>query len=162
MIKTRKPPGLPKIGVRNLQRKIRVDLTALQLFAERALAQCLDHHSGNKTQLRQLAEISVLLISDQRMIDLHRRFLNESRATDVITFDHGEIFISLETARRHARTFKSTFLRETQLYIVHGLLHLHGFDDQNQAGAREMGEIQEKILGKLFVQRRGGKRASIA
>jgi probable rRNA maturation factor len=77
---------------------------------------------------------------------LHRRFLNQSGPTDVITFQHGEIFISVDTARRHARVFGSSFAREVRLYIIHGLLHLHGFDDQSEADAKKMRLAQEKIL----------------
>jgi len=63
-----------------------------------------------------------------------------------MTFQHGEIFISVDTARRHARAFGNSLLRELKLYIVHGLLHLHGFDDQTPAEARKMKAAQERIL----------------
>ncbi len=136
----------PKIRVSNLQRKARIDISALQAFAERALVVCLAHPPRRGTQLRRLIEISLLLISDRRMSSLHRRFLKKTGPTDVITFDHGEIFISVETARKHARRFNTSTSREIQLYIVHGLLHLHGFDDRSKAGAAKMKEAQRKIL----------------
>jgi probable rRNA maturation factor len=72
--------------------------------------------------------------------------MNESGPTDVITFQHGEIFVSVEMARRNARRFGNSFERELRLYIVHGLLHLHGFDDRTAAGAREMEILQQEIL----------------
>ena len=75
---------------------------------------------------------------------LHRKFLGQRGPTDVMTFQHGEIFISVETARRHARAFGNSLLREIKLYIVHGLLHLHGFDDQTQAEAHKMKTAQEE------------------
>jgi probable rRNA maturation factor len=77
---------------------------------------------------------------------LHRQFLGESGATDVITFHDGEIFISVETARRYAREFGNSLMNEIKLDIVHGLLHLHGFDDQTPADARRMKNTQEKIF----------------
>jgi len=77
---------------------------------------------------------------------LHRKFLGQSGATDVLTFQHGEIFISVDTARRYARAFGNSLLRELKLYIVHGLLHLHGFDDRTPADAKRMKNTQEKIL----------------
>ena len=80
---------------------------------------------------------------------LHRKFLGQSGPTDVLTFQHGEIFISVETARRHARAFGNSLLRELKLYIVHGLLHLHGFDDQTPSEAHKMKAAQEKILGSV-------------
>ena len=80
------------------------------------------------------------------MSRLHRQFLGQSGPTDVLTFQHGEIFISAERAKRHARLFENSIMRELQLYIVHGLLHLHGFDDRTRAQARKMRRTQEKIL----------------
>ena len=64
----------------------------------------------------------------------------------MLTFQHGEVFISVETARRHACAFGNSLMRELELYIVHGLLHLHGFEDRTQAEARKMKTAQEKIL----------------
>jgi probable rRNA maturation factor len=64
----------------------------------------------------------------------------------VLTFQHGEILISAETARRQARTFGNSLARELRLYVVHGLLHLHGLDDRSEADARRMKATQEKIL----------------
>jgi probable rRNA maturation factor len=64
----------------------------------------------------------------------------------VLTFQHGEIFISVETAKRNARAFGTSLLRELQLYIVHGLLHLHGFDDRTASAGRKIKAAQEKIL----------------
>jgi probable rRNA maturation factor len=95
--------------------------------------------------------VSVLIISDRRIALLHRQFMHESGPTDVITFQHGEIFISAEMARRNARRFGNSLKRELRLYLVHGLLHLHGFDDRDQAGAGEMQIVQRKILGKATV-----------
>ena len=90
--------------------------------------------------------IFVWLISDRRMSRLHREFLGKSGPTDVLTFQHGEIFISVATAKRHARAFGNSLTRELQLYIVHGLLHLNGFDDRTQSDARGMEKMQAEIL----------------
>ena len=94
------------------------------------------------------------LISDRRMALLHRQFLGKTGPTDVLTFQYGEIFISVETAKRNARAFGTSLTRELRLYIVHGLLHLHGFDDQTQTGARKMEKVQEKILRNCSTRRR--------
>jgi probable rRNA maturation factor len=96
--------------------------------------------------LRKLNEIFIWLVSDRRMALLHRKFLGQSGPTDVLTFQHGEIFISVDTARRQARAFENPLVRELKLYIVHGLLHLHGFDDQNASETRKMKSAQERIL----------------
>lgn len=137
---------MPKIMVRNLQRKVRLDVVDLEEFASKAAALCLKFTPGNRTDLQQLPEVFILIVSDAKISNLHRRFMNEAGPTDVITFQHGEIFISAEMARRNAKRFASSLARELRLYIVHGLLHLHGFDDRNEAGARKMEKIQQKIL----------------
>jgi probable rRNA maturation factor len=137
------------IVVRNLQRVIRVNVPDLQRGAEDALQFCRKIRSKRATPLSKLQEISVLLISDRRMSILHREFLRQSGPTDVITFEHGEIFVSVEMAKRNAKRFGASLARELQLYVVHGLLHLHGFDDRTAKGAREMRTIQEKVLASL-------------
>jgi probable rRNA maturation factor len=136
----------PKITVRNLQRAVPLDVADLENFAAKALRLCLQLRKNEPTNLTKLREVALLFVSDRRMAVLHWRFLNQSGPTDVITFQHGEIFISAETARRHARTFGNSLAREVRLYIVHGLLHLHGFDDRDKADARKMKAAQKKTL----------------
>lgn len=142
-------PGALQICVRNFQRKVRVDAVDLEEFARKAMALCLDLRKTKTTDLEMLREISVLIVSDRRMATLHRRFMNVPGSTDVITFQHGEIFISAEMAVRNARRFATALIHELRLYIVHGLLHLSGFDDQTEAAARKMRAMQEKILAKV-------------
>ena len=134
------------IKVRNLQRRIPVNATDLQIFAEKALGRCLQLHKQKETDLVQLDEVFVWLISDRRMASLHQKFMHQTGPTDVLTFQHGEIFISVETAKKHARVFGNSLAAELSLYVAHGLLHLHGFDDRTQATACKMRRIQKKIL----------------
>jgi probable rRNA maturation factor len=132
--------------VRNVQRKISVNIGELQSFAASAVERCLQLRKQKQTDLRKLSEVFIWLISDPRMALLHRKFLGQSGPTDVLTFQHGEIFISAQTARRHARAFGNSLMCELKLYIAHGLLHLHGFDDRTTAEARKMTMAQEKVL----------------
>jgi probable rRNA maturation factor len=136
----------PDIFVRNCQRRMPVNAADLRIFAGKALRHCLKLREQKHTDLSRLDEVFVWLISDRRMASLHRKFMHQNGPTDVLTFQHGEIFISVETAGRNARAFGSSLASELRLYIVHGLLHLHGFDDGTQAGARKMERIQKKIL----------------
>ena len=142
---------IPEITVRNLQRKVPVHVVDLEMFARNAAELCLRLPRRKKTDLAQLREISVLIVSDRKIASLHRQFMNESGPTDVITFQHGEIFVGVESARRNARRFGNPFERELRLYVVHGLLHLHGFDDRNAASARRMRVVQRKILATATV-----------
>ena len=153
-------PSSPRISVRNLQRKIRINVGELENFAAMAVQRCVQLRKQKRTDLRSLPEVFIWLISDRRMARLHRQFLGKTGPTDVLTFQHGEIFVSVETARRHARVFgeedprrgprvhggRNSLLLELKLYIVHGLLHLHGFEDRTQAEARKMKTAHEKIL----------------
>ena len=142
----------PCITVRNLQRKISVNVAELEKFARNALSRCLQLQKHKRTDLRKLNAIAVWLISDRRISQLHLRFLGEGGPTDVITFHSGEIFISVETARRNAREFGNSLTSEIKLYIVHGLLHLHGFDDQEPRDLRRMKNTQEKILRRMRIR----------
>lgn len=144
-------PAVPKITVRNLQRKIALDVVDLESFAVKAAKLCLHLPRKTRTDLSQLPGISILIVSDRKITALHRQFMNELGPTDVITFEHGEIFISAETARRNARRFGNALGRELRLCLVHGLLHLHGFDDRDETGARKMEIAQRKILAKSLV-----------
>ena len=137
---------VPEIIVHNLQRKISVNIAELEKFAGNAVRHSLRLHQRQRTDLRKLNEVFIWLISDRRMALLHRKFLGQSGPTDVMTFQHGEIFISVDTARRHARAFGNSLRRELKLYIVHGLLHLHGFDDQTPSEMQKMKAAQERIL----------------
>jgi probable rRNA maturation factor len=130
------------IAVRDHQRAVRVDPGALQKFAERALAECLRTPGG----LHRLAELAIVVVSDRKISELHRRFMNVPGPTDVITFQHGEVFISAETARRQAKEFGTTTVDEIKLYLVHGLLHLHGYDDKTSADSGRMARAQERIV----------------
>src|SRR5215470_7922414 len=136
----------PSVTVRNRQRKIPVNVGELEKFAGDAVKRCLQLQKHKQTDLRKLNAVAVWLISDRRISRLHLQFFGENSATDVITFHAGEIFISVQTARRNAREFGNSLMSEIKLYIVHGLLHLHGFDDCEPADLRRMKNTQERIL----------------
>ena len=136
---------MPRVVVRNAQRKLRINLQPLQDFAERALVLCQREKRGGKSDLQILQQVNVVLVSDARIAALHRKFMNVAGATDVITFQHGDVFISVETARRQAREFGTATDDELRLYIVHALLHLHGFGDTTEAARRRMERVQTRL-----------------
>lgn len=125
-----------------------MDLARLRDFARSALTVCLEQPRRKSGRLANLEEVEVALVSDKRIAQIHRRFMNDPSPTDVITFQHGEIVVSVETAKRQAREFGTSLDHELRLYIAHGLLHLHGFDDKTAVGAVEMKRIQERIVAK--------------
>jgi len=140
-----KAPSLPPIFVSNRQRRLKVDAARLQEFAQRALSFCAREPGRGLTNLE---EVNVILISDRRMAEVHHRFMGIAGPTDVITFQHGEILISVETARRQAKTCRTSLEHELRLYLVHGLLHLRGFNDAKPAEQAQMKRIQEKIVAR--------------
>ena len=99
-----------------------------------------------KSVLGGLEEVGVVLVSDRRIAALHDEFLSDPSPTDVITFLHGEIVISAETARREARRRGLPVPEEIARYAVHGLLHLAGWSDNDTIAAADMRAMQEKIL----------------
>ena len=125
---------------------MRIPLRALQEFADRALIECLKIPGIKGTDLERLAEINVILVSDRRIAELHRKFLQLPGPTDVITFQHGEVLVSLETARRNAQRFGNSLEQEVRLNIAHGLLHLHRFNDKNSTHAAEMERVQKRLI----------------
>ena len=140
-----KAPSLPPVFVSNRQRRIKVDGAKLQEFAQRALSFCVREPGCGLTNLE---DVNVILISDRRMAEVHRRFMGITGPTDVITFQHGEILISVETARRQGKTCRTSLEHELRLYLVHGLLHLRGFNDAKPTGRARMKRTQEKIVAR--------------
>jgi probable rRNA maturation factor len=133
---------MPSLSLFNRQRKKRIDLLEFRTFAEAAIAKV----AKLKTAVILPEEINVIFVSDARIAAIHRQYMSVDGPTDVITFGHGEIMISVETAERQAKTFASSFEHELRLYCVHGLLHLAGFDDLTDAGFRRMAKMQERIV----------------
>jgi probable rRNA maturation factor len=135
----------PPIEVRNVQRTVRVSTSSLQRFAESACA-LVWKHKQRGAEIVSASAISVVFVSDSRMASLHKEFSGHAGPTDVLTFQHGEIVISVETAARQAPIFHSNLMAEIQLYLLHGLLHLAGFNDAEPRQRKRMHDLQEKLL----------------
>ena len=99
-------------------------------------------------------EITIYFVDDGRIRDLNRKYLKKDYPTDVLCFDlsnqngscYADIFISVDTAGRNAKVFGSSFYRELYLYLVHGLLHLGGFDDATQKQRTAMRKKEKDCL----------------
>jgi probable rRNA maturation factor len=135
----------PPIEVRNVQRTIRVSRRRLQRFSDIACALVWKHRQP-EAEIASVHAISVLIVSDRRMAALHQKFCGLAGPTDVLTFQHGEIVISGATAARQARIFQSSLTAEIQLYLLHGLLHLAGFNDVTTVQQKRMQRLQSKLL----------------
>lgn len=103
--------------------------------------------------------VSVAVVGDAQMMRLHHQFSGELGTTDVLTFDlhdepgpmEGEIVVCFDEACRQAREHGHAPDQETLLYVVHGLLHLLGYDDRDAASARGMHEREDQVLTAIGV-----------
>lgn len=90
--------------------------------------------------------MEVSIVSDRVIAGVHDQFMGIPGATDVITFEHGEIITSAQTAQRQGQEYGQTVDHELALYIIHGLLHLNGYDDLKPQDAARMHQLQERLL----------------
>jgi probable rRNA maturation factor len=134
-----------QIEVQNRQRRVPVRLPWLRKVAAAALEQCVHHSDDGLFALKQVAVVEVAIVNDEMISRVHEEFMNIPGATDVITFEHGEIVVSAEMAAAYASDHGHTVDEELALYIVHGLLHLNGFDDTTPAAKKRMFRVQEKV-----------------
>jgi probable rRNA maturation factor len=136
----------------NRQRRIPLNTTWLRRAAKAALPICRDISDDSRFALRDLPEVIVAIVSDRVISQIHVEFMGIEGPTDVITFDHGEIVISADTAKISAARYSHTIEQELALYTVHGLLHLNGFDDLSPAPAARMRKTQTRILRQVFAK----------
>ena len=101
-------------------------------------------------------ELAVVLVDEEFLCDLHLRFLDDPSATDVITFDlgegpgpEGEVYVSVDRAREVSAARGTSLQRELALYVVHGVLHLCGFDDQSDCDRVKMRAAESTVLESL-------------
>jgi probable rRNA maturation factor len=134
------------ISVSNRQHSLKVNRSWLGDFASLAVTECLSRPEKPCAVLPRLKNIETVIVSDKVITAIHKRFLKEEGATDVITFEHGEIVISAQTAQANAARYGNTLEQEIGLCIIHGLLHLNGYTDAQSADAREMENLQESVL----------------
>ena len=135
----------PRLHLHNHQRKHKPRLRWLKQIATAALPACEAAAKSPDAPLLHLEEIEISLISDDEISRVHAEFLDDPTPTDVITFHHGEILISADTALRQGGDHGQSLDSELALYLIHGLMHLGGWDDHEPAEAAEMAKIQEGI-----------------
>ena len=98
------------------------------------------------------ARIDIILLTDRRIRTLNKQYLQHDYATDVLTFPldeqplYGEIYVSLETARRQANEYGVTVVNELARLAVHGALHLLGYDDADPADRQVMQELENTYI----------------
>jgi probable rRNA maturation factor len=107
-------------------------------------------------------QVNVALVDDAEISQLNRRYLRKTGATDVLSFDlrddpataelDGEVVVSVETAKRQARELGVPEVQEVLRYVVHGVLHLLGYDDQTPADRRRMRREEDRVLAAMSTE----------
>jgi probable rRNA maturation factor len=110
------------------------------------------------------AEISIAVVSDERMHELNRQYLQHDYPTDVLSFvlDHdekarsldGQIVVSADFAAREAARYGWSADDELLLYVIHGCLHLIGHDDTAPAGKQAMRKAEARYLARFGLEHR--------
>jgi len=136
----------------NNQRKVKIDAKAFEEFAG-TVVEKISQTSGRF--------LTIAFVSDKKMRLFNKTFRGKDTTTDVLSFPFeaeefeagdnnlGDIFISLEQAKRQAEENNLTFEREIRQLILHGILHLCGFDHETDAG--EMNRLELKLREKLGI-----------
>lgn len=97
--------------------------------------------------------LSIVFVDDASIRQLHESFLGDTSSTDVITFPKnpsfqsaGEICISVDQAIKNSKSFGTTISYEITLYLIHGWLHLFGFNDKNETEIKAMRKAEAEAL----------------
>jgi len=136
----------------NNQRKVKIDAKAFEEFAGKVVEK-ISQTSGRF--------LTIAFVSDKKMRLFNKTFRGKDTTTDVLSFPFeaeefeagdnnlGDIFISLDQAKRQAEENNLTFEREIRQLILHGILHLCGFDHETDAG--EMNRLELKLREELGI-----------
>lgn len=102
---------------------------------------------------RKTGEISYIFTDDAYLLDVNRTYLNHDTLTDVITFDYGEddtvsgdIFISIDRVRENAELYGDNFENELNRVMIHGVLHLCGYEDKSPETKAQMTDKEDYCL----------------
>ena len=145
-------PGtaLPRIEIFSHADCTGIPVERLEEQAQKALPLCVASCGREPALLGGLDEVEISLVTDEMIAGVHGEFMDDPTPTDVITFHHGEILVSVDTARRQASFHGNSVAEETLLYIIHGLLHLNGHNDLEELDRSVMHDEQEAILRRII------------
>lgn len=98
-----------------------------------------------ESEIRRIGNISIIFCSDNYVLDINQKYLQHDYFTDIITFDYcegdrlsGDLFISVDSVRENSVEFGTEFKDELNRVIIHGLLHLVGYDDHTEKDIKLM------------------------
>ena len=103
-----------------------------------------------------VSNLEINFISSKAILEINKNYLNHDYTTDIITFNYsnildqidGEIFISIEDALKNSKKYKVSLSDELVRLVIHGILHLLGYDDLNTSEKKIMKRLENKLLSK--------------
>ena len=105
------------------------------------------------SEIRKIGDINVIFCSDNYILDGNMKYLQHDYFTDIITFDYcegkvlsGDLFISVDSVRENSIEFGTDFEEELHRVIVHGVLHLIGYDDHTEEDKKVMRQKENYYL----------------
>jgi len=129
------------------------DISTFELdqdFAGRQIKQLINEEK------KETGDISVIFCSDGYLLEMNKKHLNHDYFTDIITFNYveddvisGDLFISADRIRENAGKFNVTFHEELYRVILHGILHLVGYNDKTSEEKKVMKDKENYYLGKI-------------
>jgi probable rRNA maturation factor len=132
-----------KVAICSRQRRWKINASLLARIVERALEFVHDNR----------AELGIVLMDDDGIAKLNAQHHHTPGPTDILSFDYGEgqgeLIISVDHVIAQARRFRSTPSRELVLYVVHGILHLHGHNDLALCDRRRMRVAERQLMSRL-------------
>ena len=107
-----------------------------------------------ESEIRRIGDINIIFCSDNYILDVNMKYLQHDYFTDIITFDYceknrlnGDLFISVDSVRENALFYGTEFSDELNRVIVHGILHLVGYDDHSEEDIAVMRSKEDYYLG---------------
>lgn len=146
-----------EITVKNLQKKVPIPRGRIFKAATAALRTLMrDRHSlfliKNSKKIKSVCpQLSIVFVGARRMRSLNKKYLHHDYATDVLTFDfgksrQGEIIICPRVAAANAKAYQTSARKEIITYVIHGILHLAGFDDHRSKDRIQMRRMENELL----------------
>lgn len=106
-----------------------------------------------ESEIRKIGDISIIFCSDNYVLDVNMKYLQHDYFTDIITFDYcegnklsGDLFISVDSVKENAVQYNTEFEDELNRVMVHGILHLIGYDDHTESDQKVMREKENYYL----------------
>ena len=133
-----------RVDIKDMQKKIKVD----RKFIRRVVRETLKREAKG-------GEVSIVLTDNEYIRELNRKYRSVDRATDVLAFPMdeeilGDIVISVEKAKEQALIYRESLKNEVGRLVIHGILHLIGYDDSSRGSLEKMHARGEEILKEIL------------